>query len=308
MSRGGEKEAVAASSWSLVQYKSADSTARAGILIGESVRVLPSSWPCTMMEILADWDTYKNKFAAQHSHYLNELPEIADAVLVAPITYPGKLMCAGANYYSHAAEMGTAKPDPTASPFFFLKAPTTTILGPDALIPIPEGDDPNFDWEVELGVVIGRGGKNIPCHEARSHVAGYVVADDLSARGHFRRDDSTSPVFEYDWIAQKSRDGSCPIGPGITPAWQVPDIEDHRIYLSVNGELKQDSTISDLVVGIDGLVAAASELMTLEPGDIILTGTPAGVGMPAGTFLTEGDLVVAGIDGLGEICHRLVRY
>ena len=305
MTRRGEKEPVAAPPWSLVQYETADCAARAGILVGESVRALPNNWPRTTMDIFEDWDTYKGKLAAQH---LDELAEVADAVLVAPITYPRKLMCAGANYYSHAAEMGTAKPDPTASPFFFLKAPTTTILGPDALIPIPEGDDANVDWEVELGVVIGRGGKNIPRHEARSHVAGYVVADDLSARGHFTRADSTSPVFAYDWVAQKSRDGSCPIGPGVVPTWLVPDIEDQRIYLTVNGELKQDSTISDLVVGIDGLVAAASELMTLEPGDIILTGTPAGVGMPAGTFLTEGDLVVAGIDGVGEIRHRLVCY
>jgi len=291
------------SPWSLVQYQNSDSPPRAGIRAHGAVHALPNGWPRTTMEILANWKHYGDRLASQSVAMLDQVP---GARLVAPITYPRKLLCAGANYYSHAAELGTAEPDPAGVPFFFLKTPTTAIVGPDALIPIPKGDAPNFDWEAELGVVIGKGGKNIPRGEARSHVAGYVVANDLSARGLFSRSDSVSPVFAYDWVAHKSQDGSCPIGPGIVPAWLVPDIEDRRLRLTVNDEVKQDSTIGDLVVGIDGLVAAASEIVTLEPGDLILTGTPAGVGLAQGIFLAEGDVVVAEIDGVGEIRHTMI--
>ena len=111
--------------------------------------------------------------------------------------------------------------------------------------------------------------------------------------------------FAFDWLAHKSQDGSCPIGPGIAPVWALPDIESKRMTLDVNGERKQDTLIEELVVGIDGLVAAASELMTLEPGDLILTGTPAGVGMPKNTFLSVGDRVEVAIEGIGRIVHTI---
>jgi 2-keto-4-pentenoate hydratase/2-oxohepta-3-ene-1,7-dioic acid hydratase in catechol pathway len=141
--------------------------------------------------------------------------------------------------------------------------------------------------------------------EAGSYVAGYTVADDLSARGRFSRPNAVFAAFAYDWLGQKAQDGSCPIGPGIAPVWTVPDIEDQRMRLWVNGDLKQDTFIGELVVGIAGLVSAASDLVLLEPGDLILTGTPAGVGLPRNTFLAAGDVVEVEITGIGSIVHAI---
>ena len=223
-----------------------------------------------------------------------------------PSPSPGKSCAPGTNYYSHAEEMKTARPDPRAAPFFFMKPPTTTIVGPVAAVPLPRGEAPDYDWEGELAIVIGRRGKHITSEDAASYVAGYTVADDLSARGRFERPNAVFPAFGYDWLGQKAQDGSCPIGPGIAPAWAVPDIEDQRMRLWVNGDLKQDTLIGELVVGIAGLVSAASDLVTLESGDLILTGTPAGVGLPRDTFLAVGDVVEVEIGRIGRIVHTII--
>jgi 2-keto-4-pentenoate hydratase/2-oxohepta-3-ene-1,7-dioic acid hydratase in catechol pathway len=285
----------------LVQY-TANGPVRAGVRHDDVVRALPRNWPGTVLAILDSWDEWSGPLRALHPH---ELPVVPDARLVAPVTFPRKILCAGANYYSHAEEMKTARPDPRAVPFFFMKPPTTTIAGPVASVPLPRGEAPDYDWEGELAIVIGRPGKHIAPADAASYVAGYTVADDLSARGRFQRPKAVEP-FTYDWLGQKAQDGSCPIGPGIAPAWAVPDIEDQRLRLWVNGDLKQNAPISDLVVGIDGLVSAASDLVALEPGDLILTGTPAGVGLPRDTFLAAGDVVEVEIDGIGRIVHTII--
>ncbi len=287
----------------LVQYRcGVDANPRAGVRIDGIVRSLPDGWPTSTLDILERWEEYS---AALQAIDFCPWPSVAGAELVAPITYPRKVLCAGANYYSHAEEMGTARPDPAAAPFFFLKPPTTTVVGPDVVVPLPDGADPRYDWEGELAVVIGRRSRNLSVETALEAVAGYMVADDLSARGLFSRPQAVFPPFAYDWLAHKSQDGSCPIGPGIAPTWAVPDIEAKRLTLAVNGERKQDSLIGDLVVGIAGLVSAASHLVTLEPGDIILTGTPAGVGLPRNTFLAVGDRVDVAIDGIGTITHTI---
>ena len=287
----------------LVQYRTAtERTPRAGVQVGDVVRALPQGWPVSTLDALQRWEEFSG---ALRDADTGAWPAVADAELTTPITYPRKVLCAGANYYSHAEEMGTARPDPAATPFFFLKPPTTAVVGPDVVVPLPEGADPRYDWEGELAVVIGRRARNLSTGTAREAVAGYLVADDLSARGLFSRPEAVFPPFAYDWLAHKGQDGSCPIGPGIAPAWAVPDIEAKRLTLSVNGELKQDALIGDLVVGIDGLVSAASRLMTLEPGDLILTGTPAGVGLPKNTFLGIGDRVDVAIDAIGAIRHTI---
>jgi 2-keto-4-pentenoate hydratase/2-oxohepta-3-ene-1,7-dioic acid hydratase in catechol pathway len=286
----------------LVQYRTPTARLRAGLAIDGTVHALPEGWPTTVLEILQRWPEFGEALRGGAG---DGWPVVEGAELVAPITYPPKVLCAGANYYSHAEEMGTARPDPDATPFFFLKPPTTTIVGPDAVVPMPSGPDVRLDWEGELAVVIGRGGRDLPVHEARAAVAGYLVADDLSARGLFSRPDAVFPPFSFDWLAHKGQDGSCPIGPGIAPAWTAPDIESRRLTTSVNGERTQDSLIGDLVVGIDGLVSAASRLVTLEPGDVILTGTPAGVGLPRDTFLGVGDVVEVAVEGIGAIRHTI---
>lgn len=232
------------------------------------------------------------------------LEPVEGARLVAPITFPRKVLCAGANYFGHADEMGTARPDPDAEPFFFLKPPTTTVVAADADVALP--NDADVDWEAELAVVIGTGGRDIPESAALDHVAGYTVANDLSARGQFPREDAVFPPFAWDWLKHKSFDGSCPLGPGIVPSWQVPDPQDLTLHLSVNGDIKQSASTSDMVISVARLIAGASRVLTLEAGDVILTGTPAGVGMPRRTFLSVGDVVVTEIDGIGRLTNTMV--
>lgn len=146
----------------------------------------------------------------------------------------------------------------------------------------------------------------MPEDRAREHVAGYLVVNDVSTRDRAVREDAVSPHFVYDWLAHKGQDGFCPTGPGIVPAWQIPDPQALRIQLWVNGELQQDARTTDMVICVDRLVSAASRLMTLRPGDLILTGTPAGVGAPRGAFLRPGDVVTAAIEGIGKIENRVV--
>jgi len=288
--------------WSLVQYLDEAGNPTAGIESDGAVYRAPSDWPTTVSTLLDQWATYA---PALQSLDLSTLTEEPNAHLVAPITFPRKVICAGANYFDHAEEMGTARPNPDGVPFFFLKPPTTTVVGPLAAIELPSGVDAGLDWEIELGVVIADRCKGVSPDEARSHIAGYVIANDISARGLFPRADAVFPAFGWDWYSHKALDGFCPLGPGIVPAWLVENPADLRMTLSVNGVVKQDSGTRNLVVGIEELVAAASRFVTLEPGDVILTGTPAGVGMPRKDFLKSGDVMVAEIDGLGRLENRV---
>lgn len=291
--------------WSLVQYCLNDNNeVRAAIESGGDAFRLPLEVPAVdLMALLKDWDTWS---PVLHELDVTTLEPLGDVRIVAPLTFPNKLICAGANYYDHAEEMGTKRPNPSAEPFFFLKPPTTTIIGPGAPVPMPLQQDANVDWEAELGVVISHSGKNLDAAEAGAHIAGYVVANDVSARGLFVRPKAVFPAFGWDWFGHKSQDGFCPIGPGIVPEWMVPDPQALRISLSVNGVMKQDSNTNQMVVGVRELVAAASQHLTLEPGDVILTGTPAGVGMPKQDFLRDGDLMVVEIDGVGRLENRVV--
>ena len=257
----------------------------------------------SLMELLDDWD--------QAASVLRGL-DVADAPLVeydrllAPLRWPRKVMCAGVNYRRHMREMGGEIPATGWRPFFFLKAPTTTIIGPGDPIVIRLPEEARYDWEAELAVVIGTGGRDVPAGDALAHVAGYCVANDITARGHHKRDSVPAEAFVYDWFAAKSMDGSLPLGPGITPAFQVPDPQDLRLRLWVNDELQQDESTADMVCTVAELIAAASEVATLEAGDVIATGTPSGVGAGRGLYLRPGDTVRASIDGLGTLENTVV--
>jgi 2-keto-4-pentenoate hydratase/2-oxohepta-3-ene-1,7-dioic acid hydratase in catechol pathway len=290
----------------LVQYRrGAASTVRTGILADGKVLEAPGSLgDRPMLEVLRDWDGASGTFRAWT---LAEAAVVPDAVLAPPLTYPAKIVCAGANYYSHAEEMGVARPDPGAEPFFFFKPPTTTVIGPGDPIPLPANDGARVDWEAELGVVIGHRVRDLSPGDAMEHVAGYVVANDVSARDRLARADAVAEPFAFDWVGSKAQDGFCPLGPGMVPAWLLPDPQALRLRLTVNGVTKQDQSTADMVVPVDRLVAAASRLVTLEPGDVILTGTPAGVGLARGEFLAPGDEVVAEIEGVGALRNPVIR-
>ena len=292
-------------SWALVQYRlPGDPRVRPGVLAGGAVTEPPPVLGSgSLMDAVTRWDEIA---AALRGWSPGAAPAVRGARLIAPLTYPQKVLCSGANYYSHAAEMGTKPLDPGGEPFFFLKPPATTVIGPQDPIPFPAYPSVQLDWEAELGVVIAHTVKNVSAAQARRHIAGYLAANDLSARDRAVRDDAVSAHFVYDWLGHKGQDGFCPLGPGIVPAWQVDDPQRLQLRLAVNGAIKQDASTLDMVITVDRLVAAASRLTTLHPGDVILTGTPAGVGAARGEFLAPGDTVVVEIDRIGVLSNQVV--
>jgi 2-keto-4-pentenoate hydratase/2-oxohepta-3-ene-1,7-dioic acid hydratase in catechol pathway len=285
--------------WSLVTYAGEDAAAL-GILREDGTLVTPPDlkrW-ATMMDLLSDWPHAE---AMLRGLDLNGAPVTDYDTLLAPLRWPRKVICAGVNYRRHVREMGGEIPAGGWRPFFFLKAPTTSVIGPHDPIVIRSAARARYDWEAELAVVIGTAGKDIEAERAVAHVAGYCVANDVTARGYHRRDVVPADAFAYDWFAAKSMEGSLPLGPGLTPAFLVPDPQDLRLRLWVNGELQQDESTADMVSPVAELVAAASEVVTLEPGDVITTGTPSGVGAGRGRYLRGGDVVRVSIDGLGTL-------
>ena len=290
--------------WSLASY-TAQGTQGFGVLREDGTLVAPPDlkrWASTL-ELLEDWPAAQ---AVLRELNLAEAPVVSYDALLPPLQWPRKVICAGVNYRRHMQEMGGEIPAEGWRPFFFLKAPTTSVIGPHDPIVVRAPEQARYDWEAELAVVIGVGGRDIPVAGALAHVAGYCVANDVTARGLHRRQAVPAEAFTYDWFAAKSADGSLPLGPGITPAFQVPDPQALRVRLWVNGELQQDDTTADMVCTVAELVAAASEVVTLEPGDVIPTGTPAGVGAARGLYLRPGDVVRVCIDGLGTIENSVI--
>lgn len=234
------------------------------------------------------------------------LDAVRDAVLLAPLRYPRKLICAGVNYASHMAEMGAAPPGPDWEAWFFLKPPSTTVVGPGDAVRIDPDPAEQVDWEGELGIVIGRGGRDIAASDAAAHVVGFTVVNDVSARGPHRREGAPHDAFRFDWLASKAQDTFCPMGPAVTPSWVLPDPDECRLRLWIGDELLQDERVGNMIVGWRGLVAAASSRVTLEPGDVIAAGTPAGVGVPRGRFLRPGEVVRVEIEGIGALTNPVV--
>jgi 2-keto-4-pentenoate hydratase/2-oxohepta-3-ene-1,7-dioic acid hydratase in catechol pathway len=284
--------------WSLVTYRAAGGGAVGLREPDGTVRALPQFAGCRLVDLLDRWSTIADELRAID---VADLPWAGEVRLEAPIRFPRKVVCAGANYFAHLAEMNVPRPDPVGAPYFFLKPPTTTVIGPDDPIVLPDRPDRRIDWEAELGVVIGRRGRDLDERDVRAHIAGYTIVNDVSARERLGRTDAVAPPFGFDWTSAKAEDTFCPTGPGVTPAWFVDDPQGLRITLSVNGVVKQDSSTADMMNSAFAVVAAASRIMTLEPGDIVATGSPAGVGAPRGEFLQPGDDVVIEIGELGRL-------
>ncbi len=225
---------------------------------------------------------------------------LPDARVLAPLRSPRKLICAGANYSDHLREMGITELPPGLEPYFFL-LPPTSIVGPGDHVVIPADPAARVDWEAELAVVIGAPGRDIPVDRALEHVAGYMIVNDVTARGYHGRRSPLAPPFAYDWLAAKGVDTFSPLGPGLTPSWFVDDPQALTIRLWRNGELEQHGSTADMIFPVARLVAAASETMTLEAGDVIATGTPAGVGVAQGKALADGDVLRVEIAPLGVL-------
>jgi 2-keto-4-pentenoate hydratase/2-oxohepta-3-ene-1,7-dioic acid hydratase in catechol pathway len=212
---------------------------------------------------------------------------LGGASLLAPLLAPGKVLAVAANYQEHVKEAGfDAREQRTATPRLFLK-PDTAITGPGApvtLNPITQ----QLDWEVEIAAVIGRRARNVPVKDALDHVFGEAWT------GFF------------DWLEGKWLDGSAPLGPYLVTADEVPDPQNLGLTLELNGQVMQSGSSADMVHTVAELVSFSSRLMTLGPGDIILTGTPSGVGATTGTFLRPGDTMVAEVEGLGSLTTPVV--
>jgi 2-keto-4-pentenoate hydratase/2-oxohepta-3-ene-1,7-dioic acid hydratase in catechol pathway len=264
----------------------------------------------SVLDILRDWDNAHPRLA-QASAAAADGTSVAELKLLAPILYPGALFCAGANYWDHLQEMAEiarrttgkevslAKP---AEPWFFMKTTAGSIIGDGAPVRLPRFSK-QVDWEAELGAVIARPTRNISEQDALSAVAGYVIVHDLSARDLMKREGSP---FVYDWLGQKCFQDSAPMGPWLTPAADVADPDNLAIKLWVNGVLKQDSNTGKMVHSTAEQIAYLSRHVTLQPGDVIATGTPAGVGMPRGEFLQVGDEVKIEIAGLGTLSNKMI--
>jgi 2-keto-4-pentenoate hydratase/2-oxohepta-3-ene-1,7-dioic acid hydratase in catechol pathway len=291
--------------WSLATYQLND-TIGVAALREDGTLLAPAElkrWT-TMLDLVQDW---RQAEEVLRTIAIDDAPVIDYDTLLTPLRWPRKVICAGVNYRRHIREMGGQVPADGWKPFFFLRPPTTTVIGPGDPITVHSPETARYDWEAELAVVIGIGGRDISPVDALSHVAGYCVANDVTARGHHKRQTVPADAFVYDWFAAKSTDGSLPLGPGITPAFQVPDPQDLSLRLWVNGELQQNESTSDMICTVAELISAASEVVTLEPGDVIATGTPSGVGVGRGLFLRAGDVVRTTIDGLGTLENTVVN-
>ena len=219
-----------------------------------------------------------------------------------PVARPEKILCVGANYFDHIAEMGSKREEhDLQNPYFFLKS-RHTLIGSEAEVVLPKAVK-RVDWEVELAAVVGRPAKHLSREEAMSCIAGYTIFNDISARDRQKRSDCR---FEWDWVGGKCCDTFGPLGPILVPAKFVPDYRQLRLKLSVNGIVKQDATADLMIHDIPRQIEFLTQMITLEPGDIIATGTPSGVGAGRGEFLKGGDELVAEIEGIGVLRNRCV--
>lgn len=231
--------------------------------------------------------------AARAAERDGEPRPFADDQLLRPVLHPGAVVCVGLNYRTHILEMGRELP---SVPTLFGKL-DRALTDPFAEIELPRPSD-QVDYEGELAVIIGTGGRDIAAEDALSHVAGLTVLNDVTARDFQRR--------TIQWFAGKTFQRSTPVGPWMVTLDELGDLEDRELHLTVNGEERQRAPLGDLVFDVPSLVADISQIVELEPGDLVATGTPGGVGEPQGRFLAAGDVVEVSIDGIGTLRNTFV--
>jgi 2-keto-4-pentenoate hydratase/2-oxohepta-3-ene-1,7-dioic acid hydratase in catechol pathway len=231
--------------------------------------------------------------------HLTGLPEVPAGVrLGPPVCRPSKIVCIGLNYRDHASEAGAKLPK---EPVIFFKS-TTAIVGPNDDLMLPK-DSSKTDWEVELALVVGRKASYVPVEAAMPYLAGYMLHNDYSERA-FQMERSGQ------WVKGKSCDTFAPVGPFLASKDEIHDVQNLAMWLKVNGTTRQDGSTADMIFPVPFLVSYLSQFMTLLPGDVISTGTPAGVGLGCNPpqYLKAGDVVELGIDGLGASRQKVVPY
>jgi 2-keto-4-pentenoate hydratase/2-oxohepta-3-ene-1,7-dioic acid hydratase in catechol pathway len=229
--------------------------------------------------------------------------------LLVPVPSPSKLLLLAGNYTKHIEEGGgKAEERAKTFPYVFMKPAATTLTHPGDPIRIPAISPDEIDWELELGVVIGRECRRVKEVDALNHVAGYTIVNDVSDRAFHPNPGRSARTRDgfFDWLHGKWHDTFCPLGPCILPADEVPDPQRLRMTLRVNGEVEQDASTAEMVFPVAAVIEFVSSFVTLQPGDIISTGTPEGTGKAKGKFLKAGDVLEGEIEGIGVLRNPVV--
>jgi 2-keto-4-pentenoate hydratase/2-oxohepta-3-ene-1,7-dioic acid hydratase in catechol pathway len=301
----------------LVTY-SKDNSVSCAILTKAGLVDIPHAWPeenppQSVLEILQRGPECLSKLA-ELAGSTNVFISADSVQLLAPIPRPGKIIALAGNYMEHIKEASTSRgfklglsdsPRNTTVPRPFIM-PSTAVIGPDTEIPWPVYSE-TIDYELELGVVIGKSAKQISPEDALDAVAGYTIVNDVSARSvTFIKNRTKRPWDEfYDWLNGKWADGFCPMGPYLLTADEIEDVQNLDMKLTVNGQIRQNANTSQMIYSVADIVSFLSHIMTLEPGDIIPTGTPSGVAVATGNFLKAGDRIDASIEKLGTLTNTL---
>ena len=267
---------------------------------------LHQAQPDSLMQMMQHWPYWRTKLpslveywsgSSERDRQQSQL-EADDIRWLPPLMYPNKLICLGANYNDHNAEMDNT--EPPKFPYCFLKPPTTTLVGSGETVLLP-GYAKMIDWEVELAVVIGQRVRHARGEAALASIAGYSILNDISARDWVPMEERS--YLGLDWVMLKGFDGSSPMGPFITPAEFVQAPQALMLTLAVNGQVKQHPNTAGMAFSIQEIIEHLTSIMTLEPGDVIATGTPSGVGYgrKPPEFLRPGDRMDAEIEGLGRL-------
>jgi len=280
-----------------VRFRQGDSATAFGILSDD--RVTPLTGYADVQAVIAGWP---NAATAIERSADKGIP-LSDIELLAPIIPERNVFCVGWNYLKHYDESVGKREGQEVElpdrPTFFTKLPTT-VIGPFQDVPLHETHTTRLDWEVELGVVIGKAGRNISEENAPDHIFGYTIGNDISARDLQR-------AHGAQWFKGKSLDGTCPLGPVLITANEIPDPQDLALQCRVNGQIMQDSHTSRQIFSVRRIIAELSAGLTLLPGDVILTGTPEGIGnaRTPPVYLRDGDVVECFIDGIGRLRNTI---
>ncbi|MBN1360731.1 MAG: fumarylacetoacetate hydrolase family protein [Sedimentisphaerales bacterium] len=301
----------------LVTYRCNESTS-CGIMTERGILDILKAWgsphpPGSLQEILERGGDCLDRLRSLDTEGAEVLP-LESVTLLAPLPRPGKLLALAGNYAAHVKEASQERgfkvglsdsPRQTTVPRPFLMPPTV-VCGPGDTIPWPAYSQ-DIDYELELAVVIGRCIKCSDADDAMDCVAGYTIANDVSARSvTFKEGRAQRPWDEfYDWLNGKWADGFLPMGPYLVTADEITDVQNLEMTLKVNGQTRQSANTSQMIYSVAEIVSFCSHLMTLEPGDIISTGTPSGVGLATGNYLKAGDTIECTIEGLGTLTNNL---
>lgn len=294
--------------FALATIEQAGGPAGAAVLVDRGVLPMTvlfgTDAPDSVSAMLPDWDGWCDRIAKALELLAEDVawrpPD--QVLLAAPLPAPSALYLTGANYYDHIAEMKAHLPDKATEDVFHFMIPATSMVGDRHPVVRPPGVQ-QLDWEVELAAVIGRRAVDVKVDDALDHVAGYTVANDVSARD---RDLIFHPIFGVKFVVAKGQATLTPIGPAIVPARFLPDPGHLRLTTYVNDELKQDSNTDQMIWSLAEQISFLSGMTALEPGDIILTGTPAGTAGAHGTYLADGDVMRVSVEGVGTLVNQVV--